>query len=106
MNFSIISIFLFCLLTAESVFASQATDIALEMKSIKVEYIETSKRGIIYVNDCDHCKEPYYQFSTLPEITRKGKAISFDEFLTDYWNATFPTLILDSKTHSVLHVIY
>ncbi len=91
---------------SSSVFAAEALDIALEPQSIKVEYMPSSNRGIIYVKGCEQCDKPYYSFKQQPEIIKQNKVISFENFMTDYWNAKFPTLFLDMQTHAVMRVTY
>ncbi len=85
---------------------SQALDIAKETGGIRVEYIASSKRGIVRVFRCTQCSQSYYKFSTPPTIIKRGKKISFNEFLKDYWNAKFPTLILDSESLNISKVVY
>ncbi|MEY8205688.1 MAG: hypothetical protein RPR40_11555 [Bermanella sp.] len=86
--------------------AAQFLDIAIETNGIRVEYIESSKRGLVHIKGCNQCKQKYYSFSKEPIINKSGKIISFDEFLTDYWNAEYPTLFLDPKSLSVLRINY
>jgi hypothetical protein len=90
----------------QNCFAVQTLDIAVEATSIKVEYIASSNRGIIYPHNCEQCDQDYYDFSQSPTIIKSGKKISFNSFMKDYWNAKFPTLLLDKKTKSVLKVVY
>jgi len=84
----------------------KTNDIAVEATSIKVEYIESSSRGIIYPKDCEQCDQDYYEFSKLPIIIKAGNEISFSSFMADYWNAKFPALLLDKDTKTVLKVVY
>ncbi len=102
--------FLLCFLCTWSFFSAVHGDVevdtAVETGSIKVEYFETTKKGIIYVYDCDQCTKKFYSFSDEPRIKRQGKYIPFDEFMTDYWNAESPTLFLDPQSRSVLKVLY
>ncbi len=86
--------------------AVTALDIALETGGIKVEYNDVSKKGIIHVYKCEQCTKKYYEFSELPKIMRKGSDISFDIFMKDYWNAKYPTLLLDIESLTVLQVSY
>jgi hypothetical protein len=79
---------------------------AVETNGIKVEYIASSERGIIHVTDCERCTKPYYTFTGQPTILKAGTTVKFDYFLTDYWNARYPTLLLDPKTLEVLRIIY
>jgi len=81
-------------------------ELAVETNGIRVEYIESSNRGLIYVKNCSHCKQKNYTFSKKPIIKKYGRIISFDEFLTDYWKAEYPTLFLDPESLSVLRINY
>ncbi len=89
-----------------SSFAAQALDIAVETGGIRVEYIASSDRGIIRVRDCKQCSQSYYKFPSPPIIQKQGREILFSEFLTDYWQAKFPTLILDKQSLNVSKVVY
>ena len=101
-----ISYLFICFLFSSNLYADNTPDTALETGSIKVEFFETSQEGIIYVYDCDQCTKKIYTFSDQPRIKRKGKYISFEEFMKDYWNAEHPTLFLDERTQSVRKVLY
>jgi hypothetical protein len=79
---------------------------AVETSGIKVEYIASSERGIIHVTDCEQCPKPYYTFTGQPIIKKAGVTVTFEYFLTDYWNARYPTLLLDPKTLEVLRINY
>ncbi len=79
---------------------------ALETNGIRVEYIESSNRGLVHVKNCNQCKQKTYTFAKKPIIKKYGRIISFDEFLTDYWNAEDPTLFLDPESLSVLRINY
>ena len=98
--------FLWALSASQGGQAAQFLDIAIETNGIRVEYIESSKRGLVHIKGCSQCKKKYYYFSKKPIINKSGKVISFDEFLTDYWNAEYPTLFLDPKSLSVLRINY
>ncbi|MEH6344913.1 MAG: hypothetical protein V7785_07505 [Bermanella sp.] len=100
-------VFLFTSLCfATSVYSATALDIALEPQSIKVEYMSSSDSGIIYVKGCDQCSNAFYTFKQKPKIIKQGKEISFEIFMTEYWNAKFPTLFLDIKSQAVIRVVY
>lgn len=79
---------------------------AVETESIKVEYFDTTKRGIVRVKGCEQCKEAYYSFKKQPTIIKNGRVILFDYFLTDFRSAKNPTLFLDPKDQSVLRIKY
>ncbi len=81
-------------------------DTALETGGIKVEFFELTNKGIIHVYDCDQCLNKFYTFDDQPRIKRQGRYIPFEEFMTDYWNAKYPTIFLDKKSRSVLKVSY
>ena len=91
---------------SQHIFAVETLDVALETNGIKVEYIESSKRGIISVVDCSQCSKSQYDFQTPPEIIKKGKAITFEDFMLDYWNAKNATIFLDLRSSQVIKVIY
>ncbi len=95
-----------CFYFSASASAATALDIALEPQSIKVEYMDSSNSGIIYVKDCEQCTKPFYSFKQKPKIIKQGKEISFETFMTDYWNARFPTLFLNIKSQAVMRVVY
>ncbi len=97
---------IFLILFFENSYAVKTLDIAVEATSIKLEYIESSNRGIIYPKNCEQCAKSYYEFTQIPKIIKNGKSISFDYFLKDYWNAKYTTLLLDKKSLSVLKVVY
>jgi len=97
----------FCILViSQTSFGAQYLELAVETNGIRVEYIESSNRGLVHIKDCSQCEKKYYSFSKKPTINKYGKIISFDEFLTDYWNAEYPTLFLDPKSQSVLRINY
>jgi len=97
----------FCILSiSQTSFGAQYLELAVETNGIRVEYIESSNRGLVHIKDCSQCEKKYYSFSKKPTINKYGKIISFDEFLTDYWNAEYPTLFLDPKSLSVLRINY
>ncbi len=81
-------------------------EIARETQGIKVEYIESTDRGIVRVKNCELCTKDFYTFHNKPVIKRIGELITFETFLTDYWNAKFPTLFLDPKTLAVVRIEY
>lgn len=94
-------------LIATSSFAKMVSlEDALETQGLKVEYIASSERGLIYVQKCEQCSKKMYAFNKKPIIIRQGIEIPFDIFLSDYWNAKFPTLFLDPKTKQVLRIKY
>ncbi len=100
-------IFLFAsLYFSACAYSATALDIALEPQSIKVEYMDSSSSGIIYVKGCDQCGKDFYNFKQKPKIIKQGKEISFEIFMTEYWNAKFPTLFLDIKSQAVMRVVY
>jgi len=90
----------------QNCYAMETLDTAIEASSIRMEYISSSKRGLIYPKDCPQCKQAFYEFSQEPIIIKAGKEILFSNFLTDYWNAKYTTLLLDKETKTVLTVIY
>lgn len=94
------------LLCSASVFAIETLDIALEADSLKLEYYETTQRGIIRLKGCTYCDQDIYEFKSKPAIEKNGKEITFDFFLKDFWNARSPTIFLDKKTKHVIRVIY
>ncbi len=97
----------FCILSiSQTSFGAQYLELAVETNGIRVEYIESSNRGLVHVKDCSQCTKKYYTFSEKPIINRLGRIISFDDFLTDYWNAEDPTLFLDPESLSVLRINY
>ncbi len=98
---------LFCILgISQTSFSAQYLELAVETNGIRVEYIESSNRGLVHVKNCSQCTQKYYTFSKKPIINRFGRIITFDEFLADYWNAEYPTLFLDPKSMSVLRINY
>lgn len=95
------------LIISSNSFAAKAVELARELHSIKVEYISSSDRGLIYVYGCSQCKgKTYYEFNSKPIIKKEGKTISFDDFLTDYRNGKFFTLFLSLDNHSVQRINY
>jgi len=97
----------FCILgISQTSFGAQYLELAVETNGIRVEYIESSNRGLVHIKNCSQCEKKYYSFSKKPTINKYGKIISFDEFLTDYWNAEYPTLFLDPESLSVLRITY
>ncbi len=83
-----------------------AQDLAVEAGAIKVEFNTATNTGSIHVYRCEQCLNANYHFFVKPEILKKGKPVSFDIFLKEFWNAKFPTLILDKNTLNVLKIIY
>jgi len=83
-----------------------ALDIAMEAGGIKVEFNSISKIGTVQVLRCELCTQTIYPFKQKPKIVKQGKSISFDAFMEDYWNAKYPTLILDKEDLTVLKIVY
>mgnify|MGYP005992808131 CR=1 FL=1 len=102
----IILLFLCFTLTQLGWAEAVATTQALETTSIKVEYIETTQRGIVYVFNCEQCTDKFYSFDASLIIKKNGEKISIDEFSTDYWNAKFPTIFLDPESKLIVEVSY
>ncbi len=98
--------FILCIVVSTSSADVPARDTAIEANGIRVEYNSISSIGRIHVYHCEQCKKSDYSFTKKPHIVRKGKTISFDFFMQDFWNAKYPTLILDSESLSVLEVVY
>lgn len=86
--------------------SAQYLELAVETLGIRVEYIESTNKGLVYVKKCSQCTKEFYSFSKLPTIKKNGKVIPFKTFLTDYWNGKSPTLFLDPKSLSVLRINY
>ncbi len=98
---------LFCILSfSQNGLAARALDVARETDSIKVEYYQTSNSGLVRVKGCNQCTKEMYTFTKKPLITRSGQAIPFEEFMQEYWQAEYPTLLLDIETLSVLSIHY
>ncbi len=98
--------FIFFTLVGTSSADVPARDTALEANSIRVEFNSISNSGRVHVYHCEQCKQSDYSFTKKPHIMRKGKTITFEIFMLDYWNAKYPTLILDSESLTVLEVVY
>ncbi len=98
--------FIFCILVGTSAADVPARDTAIEAGGIRVEYNSVSNSGRVHVYHCEQCKQSDYLFIKKPHIIRKGKTITFEAFMHDFWNAKYPTLILDSESLSVLEVVY
>lgn len=81
-------------------------DSALETNGVKVEYYETSKRGIIRPIGCSLCILKIYHFTSDIKIKKDNQPITLEAFMSDYWNAKYPTLFIDLKTNKVLRVSY
>jgi hypothetical protein len=81
-------------------------DIPIEMDGFKIEFFETSNRGIISVIGCDSCDEKIYEFKSSIDIFKQGKKISLNVFLKDYWNSDNPTIFLDPKSGYAIRIIY
>lgn len=79
---------------------------ALEVNSIKVEYMETSNKGLVYVYGCKQCADKYYKFDSTVKITKDGQEILLEELMSDYWNANTPTLFLNSKNNVIEAISY
>ena len=93
---------------SQNMFANtmSSPETALEADSLKLEYYETSQRGIIRLKGCSLCEKDIYEFSEVPNILKNGKAISFDVFQKDFWNAKHPTIFIDKNTQQVIKIIY
>ena len=104
MKFLLLAIF--SLSIFQSAIAATATSIAIELESIKVEYIENTKRGIVYIYGCDDCSENFFTFEQFPKIKKNGKVITFETFMSEYWKAKHPAIFLDPKTKVVKKIIY
>lgn len=102
----LIHFLIFCILYSSNLYAESTVDTALETSGIRVEYFESSRKGVVYVKGCEQCSQKFYKFSDEPRVKRKGKYISFEEFMTDYRNAEHPTIFLDKRTRSVRKILY
>jgi len=96
----------FLLFTSALSYSVETLDIALESQGLKLEYIESSNRGILTPIQCSSCNQKQYEFTELPQVIKQGKPIQFDLFLKDYWNAKHTTIFLDPRTKYVIRVIY
>ena len=83
-----------------------ASDTAVETGGIKVEFNSISNKGTIHVFRCELCTKTNYLFNHKPKIIKQGSIITFNAFMEDYWNAKYPTLILDKENLTVLKVVY
>ena len=97
---------IFFILFFQNSYGVKTLDVAVEATSIRVEYIESSNRGIIYPRQCEQCTKSFYEFTQTPKIIKSGKSISFEKFLQDYSNAKYTTLLLDKKSLSIVKVVY
>lgn len=100
-----IYLIIFSLLFCHQAYSLKSLEKALELKSIKVEYYKTSGRGLVYVYSCYKCKK-YYSFTSKPIIKRRGKTITFEEFLQDSINVKYPTVFLDIEDETVRRINY
>ncbi len=98
--------FFYILTISQASLGARALDVAREMDSIKVEYYQTSNKGLVRVKGCSQCSKEVYTFTKKPLITRGGENIPFEEFMQEYWKAEYLTLLLDIKTLSVLSIHY
>jgi|GEM_PF-1169669 len=83
-----------------------ALDSAMEAGGIKVEFNSISNKGTVHVLRCEHCMHTNYPFNQKTKFIKQGRVISFDAFMKDYWNAKYPTLILDKEDLTVLKIVY
>jgi len=83
-----------------------ALDTAVETGGIKVKFNTISNKGTIHVLHCELCTKTNYLFNQKPQIIKQGKTITFKAFMEDFWNAKYPTLILDNDNLTVLKVVY
>jgi len=81
--------------------SAQSTPTVLEVVKIKVEYYDTSNRGIVRVINCTRCSKKIYKFNTPPVIKKNGKVISIENFISEHQKAITATLFLDNTTLSV-----
>jgi len=86
--------------------AVRATSMALEATSLKLVYSDISQSGTVKLYGCGQCKVSTYSFSSPPAVLKKGKAVPFSFFITDYWNAKYPTILVDMNTSNVLQITY
>lgn len=95
-------------LTLLSVPAISATalDIAYEMDAFKAEYSQASKKGSITPLGCNQCDTNVYYFDNNVKILKSEQEISVNEFITDYWNAQYPTIFLNPKTKLIILIAY
>ncbi len=99
----ILWISMFYMTTAHSV---TATSTAYEAKSLKLVYSDISQAGTIRLFGCSRCEKSVFSFTTLPAILKQGNLVPFSFFLKDYWNATYPTLLIDKNTSQVIQITY
>lgn len=83
-----------------------ALDTAVETGGIRVEFNVASNIGRVHVLRCEQCSKANYLFNEKPEIIKQGHAVTFEAFMADFWNAKYPTLILDTETLTVLKIVY
>lgn len=81
--------------------SAQSVPIILEVVNIKVEYYDTTNRGIVRVINCTRCSKKIYKFSPPPVIKKNGKVISIENFMSEHQEAITATLFLDKATLSV-----
>ena len=92
--------------SAPSLAGASAQSIALEGKSLKLDYIETSGKGYIRLYGCDRCSTTQFTFTSIPKVRKQGNEVPFTFLQKDYWNATYPTIFLDPKSNAVVLVNY
>lgn len=86
--------------------AIETLDIALEATSLKLEYYESTQRGIVRLQGCSVCDKDFYDFDSIPNINKNGNTVSFEYFQKDFWNAKYPTVFLDKTTQQIIRIQY
>ena len=81
-------------------------EIPLEMEKFKVEFYQTTQKGLITPVGCSQCKEQRYHFGSDIKIIRANQTISIETFISDYWNAKYPTIFLTLDQSNVVKVVY
>lgn len=106
LNIKKIQIAILFIATTFSVYSLASREIPIEPKSIKVEYYETSNRGVIYVYECEHCIKKQYEYKGKIPIVKRGVKISFDQFMKEYNSIEYPALMISPQSGLIVRVTY
>jgi len=99
-------LFIALTLITSSSFAAKVLDHPYEMESFKIEYINSSKRGVITAIGCTYCDKTTYEFKGDIEVINKGKKVPLNKLLKEYSNANYPTIFIDPKSGYAIRIVY
>ncbi|EAT11136.1 hypothetical protein HF888_04130 [Bermanella marisrubri] len=94
------------MLILSSLSAGLANAKSMEIKSIVVEYYESTNSGIIRIPDCKRCDFDFYEFDNTLEVKKDRKKGSIKDLSKEYWKVNFYTVFIKPNSNKVLRIYY